>query len=716
MKKSPIFLLIAILALLTSCESSQLNTSNLETRKDFTASNPFYEQSNLPFQAMPFDKIKNEDFVPAFEAGMKDKLDEIQKIADNPEAPTFDNTFLALEKSGRLLTRVSNAFFLLSGANTNPDLQKIEEEMAPKLAALSDAQYLNTKLFQRVDTLYSTREQLKLDPESKRLVEYYHENFILAGAKLSEDKKNQLKKLNEEEASLSAKFNNQLLAGTKDAAMVISNQAELAGLSQGDLDAAKQSAESNKLTGKWYFPLQNTTQQPELQSLSNRDTRHKLFEASWTRTEKSDANDTRKTISRIAQLRAEKAQLIGFKNYADWKLQDQMAKTPAAVDKFFAQLIPASTAKARVEAADIQAVIDQQKGGFKLEPWDWNFYAEQVRKAKYDLNDEEIKPYFELNKVLVNGVFFAANKLYGITFKERKDLPVYQEDVKVYTVFEENGDTLGLFYTDYFKRDNKNGGAWMGNMVEQSKLFKTRPVIYNVCNFTKPATGQPALISFDDVTTMFHEFGHALHGMFASQEYPSLSGANVARDFVEFPSQFNENWALYPEVLKNYAVNYKTGETIPESLVTKIKKASTFNQGYDLTELLAAASLDMQWHELTANEPLQNVDSFEINALKRTKLNLKEVPPRYRSSYFLHIWSNGYAAGYYAYLWTEMLDHDAYKGFEENGGLTRANGQRFRDMVLSRGNTEELSKMYRDWRGHDPVIQPMLESRGLIAY
>lgn len=716
MQKSPIFLLIATLALLASCDSTQLNTSNLETNKDFTVSNPFYEQSNLPFQAIPFDKVKNEDFVPAFEAGMKDKLEEIQKIADNTEAPTFDNTFLALEKSGRLLTRVSNAFFLLSGANTNPDLQKIEEEMAPKLAALSDAEYLNTKLFQRVDTLYNSREQLKLDPESKRLVEYYHENFILAGAKLSEAQKTQLKKLNEEEASLSAKFNNQLLAGTKEGAMIISDQAKLAGLSQGDLDAAKQSAESNKLTGKWYFPLQNTTKQPELQSLSNRDTRHTLFEASWTRTEKSDANDTRKTIARIAQLRAEKAKLIGFKNYAEWKLQDQMAKTPAAVDQFFAQLVPASTAKAKVEAADIQAVIDQQKGGFKLEPWDWNFYAEQVRKAKYDLNDEEIKPYFELNKVLENGVFFAAQKLYGITFKERKDLPVYQEDVKVYTVFEENGDTLGLFYTDYFKRDNKNGGAWMGNMVEQSKLFKTIPVIYNVCNFTKPAPGQPALISFDDVTTMFHEFGHALHGMFASQEYPSLSGTNVARDLVEFPSQFNQNWALYPEVLKNYAVNYKTGETIPESLVSKIKKASTFNQGYDLTELLAAASLDMEWHKLTAKDPLQNVDSFEMNALKRTKLNLEEVPPRYRSSYFLHIWSNGYAAGYYAYLWTEMLDHDAYKGFEENGGLTRANGQRFRDMILSRGNTEALAKMYRDWRGHDPVIQPMLESRGLVAY
>lgn len=711
MKRFSAFLLISSLAFTAGCDSKD---SNLKTNKEFTASNPFYEQSSLPFQAIPFDKITNEDFAPAFEAGMDGKLKEITAIADNTEEPTFDNTFLALEKSGLLLTRVSRAFFLLTGANTNPDLQKIQEDVAPKLAALRDAQYLNSKLFKRVEALYNKREQLSLDPESLRLVEYYYQNFILAGAKLTEDEKGKLKKLNEEEASLSAKFNNQLLAGTKAAAMVVSDESALAGLSQGSLDAAKQAAESNKLSGKWYFPLKNTTQQPELQSLTNRDTRQKLFEASWTRAEQNNENDTRQTVSRLAQLRAEKAKLIGFNSYAEWKLQDQMAGTTSAVDAFFAQLVPASAAKAKVEAADIQTVIDEQNGGFKLAPYDWNFYAEQVRKAKYDLNEDEIKPYFELNNVLEKGVFYAANKLYGITFEERKDLPVYQDDVRVFTVFEENGDTLALFYADFFKRDNKNGGAWMGNMVGQSKLFNTIPVIYNVCNYTKPAAGQPALISFDDVITTFHEFGHALHGMFASQQYPSLSGTSVARDFVEFPSQFNENWALYPEVLKNYAVHYKTGETIPEELITKIKKASTFNQGYELTELLAAASLDMEWHKLSADAPLQQVDTFETNALKKTKLLLAEVPPRYRSSYFSHIFNSGYAAGYYAYLWTEMLDHDAYKWFEENGGLTRANGDRFRDMVLSRGNTLELAKMYRDWRGKDPVIQPMLESRGLM--
>ena len=697
------------MAFSASCGNNEADSS----KKENTSSNPFFEQSTLPLQAIPFDKIRNGDYAPAFERGMKDQMAEVQKIVDNAEAPNFDNTILAMEKTGAILTRVNNAFDLMTGANTNPDLQKLQEEIAPKLAAHQDAIYLNTKLFQKVEAIYNQREELNLDPESKRLVEYDYQQFVLAGAQLSEEDKSKLKKLNEEEAGLSAKFNNQLLAGTKASALVIADKAELAGLSDGDMDASAAAAKSNKMEGKWYFPLQNTTQQPELQNLTNRATREKLYKASWSRTENNDENDTRKTIARIAQIRAEKASLIGFKNYAEWKLQNQMAKTPKAVDDFFAQLIPAATAKAKVEAADIQALIDQQKGGFQLEAYDWNFYAEQVRKAKYDLNDDEIKPYFELKKVLEDGVFYAANKLYGLTFVARNDLPLYHPDVLTYTVFEENGDTLGIFYGDFYKRDNKNGGAWMSNMVGQSKLLNTKPVIYNVCNYTKPADGQPALISFDDVITMFHEFGHALHGFFADQQYPSLSGTSVARDFVEFPSQFNENWALYPDVLKNYAKHYKTGETIPQTLVDKIKKAATFNQGYSMTEILAASDLDMEWHKLTTADPLQNVDSFEINALKRTNLNLKEVPPRYRSSYFLHIWANGYAAGYYAYLWTEMLDHDAYAWFSRNGGMTRANGQRFRDMVLSRGNTLDLADMYKAFTGSNPKIEPMLKSRGL---
>jgi peptidyl-dipeptidase Dcp len=448
--------------------------------------------------------------------------------------------------------------------------------------------------------------------------------------------------------------------------------------------------------------------------MTDRAKREELFNKSWNRAEKGDANDTRKIISRIAQIRSAQAALLGFKNYAAWKLQNQMAKTPEAVEDFFSKVIPAATAKAKSEAADIQAVIDQQKGGFKLAPWDWDYYAEQVRKAKFDLDENEVKPYFELNKVLINGVFYAATQLYGITFKERKDLPVYQEDVRVFDVIDKDGKQLGLFYCDYYKRDNKDGGAWMDNLVPQSKLFGTIPVIYNVCNFTKPETGKPALISFDDVTTMFHEFGHGLHGLFANQQYPSLSGTSVARDYVEFPSQFNEHWASDPKILKNYALHYQTGAQMPQALLDKIKKASSFNQGYIFTEALAAADLDMQWHTISPGSPLQDVDKFEAEALKKTNLNLSYVPPRYRSSYFLHIWSNGYAAGYYAYSWTSMLENDAFSWFQENGGLTRANGQRFRDMILSKGNTEDLGKMFFNFRGHNPDIKPMLKKRGLL--
>ena len=693
-----------VVVLMTSC-----NNNPPAAGKAFS----FSTASQLPYQAPDFSKIKDADFLPAIEEGMKIQQQEMSKIADNPDAPTFGNTLVEMEKSGQMLTRVGEVFNLLTGANTNPDLQKIRETVAPLKAAHDDAIYLNTKLFKRVEAIYTNRKQLKLDAESNHLVEYYYQQFNLAGAKLSDADKTTLKKLNEEEASLRAKFSNMLMAANKAGTLIVSGQEELAGLSKAELDAAARDAEAYKADGKWAVPLQNTTQQPALQSLSNRTTREKLFNASWNRTEKSDANDTRSTIIRIAKIRAEKAKLMGFPNYAAWKLQDQMAKTPAAVDAFFARLVPSARAKAKMEAADIQAQIDEQKGGFKLQPWDWNYYAEQVRKKKFDLDESQIKPYFELNKVLEDGVFYAANQLYGITFKERHDLPVYQKDVRVFEVFDKDNSAIGLFYCDYFKRDNKNGGAWMGNMVNQSSLLGTKPVIYNVCNFTKPAAGQPALISFSDVTTMFHEFGHGLHGLFASQRYPSLSGTSVARDFVEFPSQFNEHWALDPKILKNYAVHYKTGALMPRELVDKIKKAAAFNQGYELTELLASAALDMQWHKITADTELQNADDFEQASLQRTGLDLPQVPSRYRSSYFSHIWGSGYAAGYYAYLWTEMLDDDAYSWFEEHGGLTRDNGQRFRDMILSRGNTEDYGKLFRDFRGHDPKIGPMQKNRGL---
>ncbi|MGN6353006.1 MAG: peptidyl-dipeptidase Dcp [Parafilimonas sp.] len=710
MKYIAVLLSACISVAFISFKNNRSVSMNIEN--DLPASNPFSQASTLPFQAPPFDKIKNEDYEPALREGIKQQLNEIKTIADNAAAPTFKNTFVALEKSGTLFRRVNNAFNAVTGANTNDTLQQLQETIAPELSAVHDEMYLNDQLFKRVETIYNNRTNLKLDKESNRLVEYYYQQFVLAGAKLSAADKEQMKKLNAEEATLTAKFINQLVNAAKAGALHVEDAAALTGLSQPDKEAFAQDAAAKNRNG-WLIPLQNTTQQPVLQSLSNRNTREQLFNASWMRAERSDSNDTRAGIIRIAAIRAQKAKLMGFENYAAWKLQDQMAQTPQAVNKFLNALVPAVTGKAKQEAADIQALIDAQNGGFQLQPYDWEFYAEQVRKAKYDLDESEIKPYFELNTVLEKGVFYAANQLYGLTFKERHDIPIYQPDVRVFEVFDKDGTSLALFYCDYFKRDNKSGGAWMSNLVDQSFLLKTKPVIYNVCNFTKPAPGQPALISFDDVTTMFHEFGHALHGMFAHQNYPSLSGTNVARDYVEFPSQFNEHWALDAKVLNNYALHYKSGQPIPQQLVDKIKMASSFNQGYALTEAIAAAALDMQWHTLPAGTAITNADAFEKNALHVTGLDLPQVPPRYRSSYFLHIWGNGYAAGYYAYQWTKMLEEDAYSWFTENGGLTRANGQRFRDMILSRGNTEDYNKMFKDFRGHEPDIKAMEKALGL---
>jgi len=678
----------------------------------FGPSNPFYAPSTLPFHAPPFNRIKDEDYQPAIEAGMAEELAEAQAIADNPETPTFENTIVAMEKTGRLLQRAMAAFRGVTGANTNPLLQKVRTEEAPKLAAHHDAIYLNANLFARVAAIYQQRASLKLDLESLRLLDVTYDSFVRSGAKLSEADKTELKKLNEEISTLSNAFSTKLLAATKDGAYVTTDKSALAGMSDAQVAAAAQAAQSRKQEG-YVLSLQNTTQQPDLASLSVRATREALFEKSWNRAERSDANDTRDDIAHLAQLRARRAQLLGYPNHAAWKLGDQMAKTPEAALKFMDALVPGATAEAANEGKDIQDVIDAQKGGFTLQPWDWDFYSEQVRKAKYDLDEAEVKPYFELSNVLENGVFYAANQLYGITFKERKEIPVYHADVRVFEVSDADGKPLALFYCDYFKRDNKDGGAWMGSFVPQSKLLATLPVVYNVANLPKPAPGEPALISFTYVTTMFHEFGHALNGMFANTRYPSLSGTATARDFVEFPSQFNEHWALYPSVFAHFAKHYKTGAPMPPDLVAKIKKAANFNQGYKLTELVAAAELDMQWHTLPASATVQQPDVFENQALEKTHLLLSAVPPRYRSSYFSHIWASGYSAGYYAYLWSEMLDDDAYQWFEDNGGLTRDNGDRFRQMVLSRGNTEDLAKMYAAWRGKDPSVEPMLRYRGL---
>ncbi len=677
------------------------------------AADPFAQPSTLPLEAPPFDRIKDTDYEPAFEEAMKQQIAEIDAIANNPAAPTFDNTIVAMEKSGRMLERVSQAFNAVSQANTNDTLDKTQTNEAPKLAAHQDAIYLNPKLFARVKAIWDQRDRLKLDAESAQLLNIYYMQFEHSGANLSDPDKAKLRDINKRDATLETAFQQKLVAGTKAGALVLDSKAELAGLSDPEIANAAHAADGRKLKGKFVIPLQNTTQQPSLASLADRATREKLFENSWTRTEKGDANDTRDTIAQVAKLRAEKAKLLGYPNYAAYVLYDQMAKTPDAVLKFMDQMVPATRAKAGEEAKAIQAVIDKSGQHFELKPWDWEYFSEKVRKAQFDIDDKEIKPYLELNNVLKNGVFYAANKLYGLTFKERHDIPVYQPDGRVFDVLDKDGSQLGMIYFDYFKRDNKSGGAWMDVFVGQSKLLGTRPVVYNVANFPKPAPGQPALLTFDDVTTMFHEFGHALHGLFANEKYPTLSGTNVARDFVEFPSQFNEHWALYPDVLKHYAVDNRTGKPMPQALIDKIKKAAKFNQGYELGEILAAAELDMQWHALGADAPKEDVDAFETQALKNAHVDFPDVPSRYRSSYFLHIWANGYAAGYYAYLWTEMLDDDAYSWFTHHGGLTRENGQRFRDLILSRGHTEDYGPMFRAFYGRDPDIGPMLEHRGL---
>jgi len=675
--------------------------------------NPFFSASTLQYQAPPFDKIKDTDFQPAIEEGMRQQIAEIEKIANSADAPTFANTIEAMERTGATLTRASKVFFALAQANTNETLQKAQEEVAPKLAAHADAIFLNPKLFARVQAVYDHRDSL--EPGEKFLAARYYRNFVRAGAKLSDADKAALRELNKEESTLSTEFQNKLLAATKAGGLVTKDKADFAGLSDGEIAAAQAAAKERKLEGSWVLPLQNTTQQPAQVELTNRATREKLFKASTERTEHSDANDTRATITRLAQLRGQKAKLLGYPDYASYSLDDQMAKAPAHAIKLMTDMVPAVRKKAQAEAARMQQEVDKHKGGFKLAPWDWQFYAEQVRKADYDIDESQVKPYFELDRVLKDGVFFAANKLYGLTFKERHDLPVYQPDVRVFEVFDADGSSMAIWYADYYKRDNKAGGAWMDSFVDQSGLIGTKPVVFNVCNFTKPAAGQPALLSFDDVTTMFHEFGHALHGMFSNVKYPTLAGTNTTRDFVEFPSQFNEHWATEPAVFANFAKHHQTGEPMPAALIAKIKKSRTFNQGYSTLEYLAAALLDQAWHTIPPGSDKKDVDKFETEALKKFHVDYSLVPPRYRSSYFAHIWGGGYSAGYYAYLWSEVLDDDAYYWFRENGGMTRENGKRFRDMILSRGSTQEMDDLYRAFRGRDPSVEPLLEQRGLKA-
>lgn len=675
--------------------------------------NPFFGISALPYQAPPFDRIHQDHYRPAFDKGVAQKRAEVQAIAENVEPATFANTVLALEVSGELLTRVTQVFFAMTSAHTNDFLQQLDEEFSTELAQLANDIYLNGALFARIDAVWQNRQTAGLDAESLRLVEVLWQKFKLAGATLNDEDKQALKALNTEAAGLTSQFNQRLLAADKAGGLVVDYLHQLDGLSEEAIAAAASAAKDKGLKDRWLLTLLNTTQQPLLASLRDRQTRENLFRASTQRTSKSDANDTRSIVLRLAELRAKQAQLLGFPDYASWKIADQMAGTPQAAFEFMRGIALAARFRAERELADIQKVVDDQQGGFTAQAWDWLWYAEQVRLAKFDVDDAQIAPYFALDNTLIDGVFYTATQLFGIRFVERFDIPVYHPDVRVWEIFDADGKGMALFYGDFFARDSKSGGAWMGNFVEQSTLADTLPVIYNVCNYQKPADGQAALLSWDDVVTLFHEFGHTLHGLFASQRYATLSGTNTPRDFVEFPSQINEHWASHPAVFTRYARHYQSGEPMPEALRDKMLRSTQFNKGYDMTELLSAALLDMNWHSLRADEQIDDVDTFETEAIHRESLDMDAVPPRYRSSYFAHIFGGGYAAGYYAYLWTQMLADDGYQWFVDNGGLTRENGQIFREAILSRGNSTDLAELYRQWRGHDPLIEPMLVNRGL---
>ncbi len=676
--------------------------------------NPLLKESTLDFHYPPFDKIRNEHFAPAFEQGMAEQLKEIEPIASNPVPPTFENTIVALEKTGDLLDRVDRIFSNLASANTNLQLQKIESEMAPKLSAHRDAIYLNGPLFKRVETLYNNREKLGLDAESEWLVERYYKDFVRAGAKLSEADKAKLKKMNAEIAELRTKFSQNVLKEKNAESIVVGKKEELNGLSPNEIAAATAAAKEEKKDGKFVFPLQNTTQQPALTSLKNRALRERIMKVSLARNSHGGKFDNRDVVLRMVKLRAERAALLGYPSHAAYQLEDQTAKNVATVNKLLAQLASPAVNNARKEAADMQKLIDQEHGGFQLASWDWAFYSEKVRQARYAFDEAEIKPYFELNHVLLDGVFYAATQLYGITFKERHDLPVYQPDVRVFDVFDKDGKPLAIFLADYYARPSKRGGAWMNEYVNQSQLLGTKPVVANHLNIPKPEAGQPTLLTYDEVRTMFHEFGHALHGMFSNVKYPRFSGTSVPRDFVEYPSQVNEMWAVWPQVLQHYAKHYKTGQPMPKELLDKVLVAEEkFDQGFKTTEYLAAALLDQAWYQLTPSEVPDDVLSFEASALKKAGVAFAPVPPRYRTTYFSHAFAGGYSAGYYSYIWSEELDADSVEWFKEHGGLKRGNGQHFRDTILSRGGSQDAMKLFHDFTGRDPYIEPLLERRGL---
>ena len=687
--------------MLTACQTSS------------TKENPLLTESTLDYQAPDFSKIRPAHFVPAIEEGIRIQLAEIDSITSNTAAPTFENTVLAYEKSGRLLARATSILSALVGADGTEELQKIDEETTPMLSAHHDALLLNEKLFARIKAVYDQRSSLQ--GEDLRLTEVLYDQFVHEGALLSAADKEALKKINSEIAVLQTKFTNQVNAGTKEAAVLVDKVEELDGLSEEAITRAAEAATAAGHKGKYLLEQTNTSRPGYLADLNNRDVRRRVLEASLSRCSGGDSTNTHPTITRIAALRAEKAKLLGLPNFASWALSDQMAGRPEAVERLISQLAPTLRAKVADDVAELEAFAQKTEGkDFKLAAWDLDYYAERLKKAKYDLNEADLKPYLVLDSVLKNGVFYAANQLYGLTFKPRPDIPVYADGVQVYEVFDQDNTPMALFYTDYFRRPTKTGGAWMSNFVQQSTLFGTKPVIYNVCNFEAPAKGAPAFLTSSDVETLFHEFGHALHGLFASQKYETLSGTNTPRDFVEMPSQFNEHWMTDSVVLRHYARHYKTGEPMPQALIDKMKAAAAYGQSYALAENLAAVTIDMAWGMLPAGQTVSDVDAFEREALARAGLDFALVPPRYRSAYYLHVFAGGYASGYYSYLWTEVLDHNIYEWFAAHGGLTRENGQRFREMVLSRGNTAPVGTFFTNFTGlTEPDMSSLLRFRGL---
>ncbi len=676
--------------------------------------NPFFSPSPLPFGAPDFTKITEAHFRPAFEKGMADQLIEMTAIANSDEEPTIVNTIEAMERSGEVLTRVQRVFSNLSSAHTSPEIQKIQVELSPKLAAHSDNILLNPNLFARVKFLWDRRATLSLDLEQQRLLKETYERFVRAGAQLSDEQKTRVRAINERASTLSTEFQNNLLAITKERSVWVEDVGMLAGMTPEQIASAAQQAKARGEDGKYLLTITNTTRQPILSSLQNRELRKRVWEASAYRGLGRDGGiDNRAIVLELANLRAEKAKILGYANHAAYALEQSMAKDPAAAIKMLTDMVPAVVGKAQDESAAIAALMEVDGVDDEVRPWDWEYYAEKVRQKKYDLDDAQVRQYFLLDNVLKNGVFYTMNRLFGVEFKERFDIPVYHEDVRVFDVIDADGAAIGLFYADYFERDTKRGGAWMSSFVGQSGLLNQKPVIVNVMNIPKPAPGDPALISFDHASTMFHEMGHAVHGLFSDVKYPSLAGTSVPRDFVEFPSTFQEDFAIHPDVLKNYATHYKTGEVLPPELLERMIAAKTFNQGYDTLEYLSSALLDLEWHSLSPNQIPTDMEQFEAEVLQTRGVNLDAVPPRYKSAFFAHVWPGGYSASYYAYMWSEVLAADSFAWIRDHQGLSRESGDLFRSTVLSRGGSIEPMDQYRNFIGREPQVDGLLIRRGL---